>query len=73
MRVKELVDESMSVSDTDDQSIKQMIEEINVIDERVKHIAMVATEQTAKVDVIEQSIQEITAEIKDTSVVSALF
>ena len=64
MRVKELVDESMSVSDTADQSIKQMIEEINVIDERVKHIAMVATEQTAKVDVIEQSIQEITAEIK---------
>jgi methyl-accepting chemotaxis protein len=69
--IKELVDESMSVSDTADRSITQMIEEIHLIDERVKHIALVASEQSSKVDVIEQSIQEITTEIKDTSQISS--
>ncbi len=68
--IKELVDESMTVSDVADQNINQMIEEINVIDERVKHIASVATDQASRVDVIERSIFDITSQIKETNQIS---
>ncbi len=68
--IKDLVNESISVSDTADKSIKQMFEEINVIDEKVKQIAVVATEQATRVDLIEGSIQDITSEIKDTNQIS---
>ncbi len=68
--IKDLVTDSMSVSDVADQSIKQMIKEINVIDQRIKQIAMVASEQVVRVDVIEKSIDEITTKIRDTRSIS---